>query len=58
MNKFEELLDHVDAAAFTGDSLADKENLETFRYYLERWKRKADEWEEFQKEFGEEDESN
>lgn len=36
---FEEILDQVDAAIFTGDTLEDPFNVESLEYYIKRWQR-------------------
>jgi hypothetical protein len=40
----DEACDTVDAAIFTGDTLADSEALKTFSEHLERWSRGVKEW--------------
>lgn len=35
-------MDEIDAALFTGDMFLNKDNIESFRRYLDRWSRQLD----------------
>ena len=37
-----EIIDEIDAAMFTGDMFNDRENLDEFEEFLERWKKQLD----------------
>ena len=41
MSNFEDMVDSVDAAIFTGDSIHNAETLGYFKVYLERWDREV-----------------
>ena len=42
MSYIDELLDSVDAAVFSGDSLHNREALDQFKMYLGRWNREVE----------------
>lgn len=44
INHFARAADALDAAVFSGDSLLDANNRESFRRLLDRWKRKLEDW--------------
>ena len=43
MNDFEEILDTLDAAVFSGDGLEDEHNRNLLQGFLTRWQRRLEE---------------
>lgn len=50
MSYISELIDEMDASVFNGDVLLDKDELENFKYHLERWSKHVPVMEEIIKE--------